>query len=51
MCAGRHLGYNVSMSRSLRAAGRRRGITVLALALLILAVIAVVVLLTRYLAI
>jgi hypothetical protein len=48
MCAGGHLGYNASMSRSLRSAGRRRGITVLALALLILAVIAIVVLLTRY---
>jgi hypothetical protein len=39
------------MSRFLRSAGRRRGITVLALALLILAVIAVVVLLSRYVAI
>jgi hypothetical protein len=50
MCAGGHLGYNLTMSRSLRSAGRR-GITVLALALLILAVIAVVVLLTRYVAV
>jgi hypothetical protein len=37
------------MSRFLRSAQRRRGITVLALALLILAVIVAVVVLTRYL--
>jgi hypothetical protein len=37
------------MSRSLRSAHRRRGITVLALALLTLAVIVAVVVLTRYL--
>ncbi len=36
------------MSRFLHSAVRRRGITVLALALLILAVIAVVVILSRY---
>jgi hypothetical protein len=49
MCAGGHRGDNVSMSRFLRSAQRRRGITVLALALLILAVIVAVVVLTRYL--
>jgi hypothetical protein len=43
-----HRGYNVTMSRFLVSGGRRRGITVLALALLILAVIVAVVLLTRY---
>ena len=37
------------MSRFLHSAQRRRGITVLALALLILAVIVAVVVLTRYL--
>jgi len=36
------------MSRLLRSTGRRRGITVLALALLILAVIVALVLLSRY---
>jgi hypothetical protein len=40
-----------TFARSLRSAGRRRGITVLALALLILAVIVVVVLLNRYVAV
>jgi hypothetical protein len=49
MCAGRHRGYNVTMSRFLRSAAGRRGITVLALALLILAVIVAVVVLIRYL--
>jgi hypothetical protein len=39
------------MSRFLRSAIRRRGITVLALALLILAVIVALVLLRRYVAI
>jgi hypothetical protein len=39
------------MSRILRSSVRRRGITVLALALLILAVIAVVVILSRYVAV
>jgi hypothetical protein len=39
------------MSRFLRAAGRRRAITVLALALLILAVIVAVVLVSRYIAV
>ena len=51
MGAGGHRGYHVTMSRFLRSIGRRRGITVLALALLILAVIAVAVLLTRYVAV
>jgi hypothetical protein len=37
------------MSRFLRSAVRRRGITVLALALLVLVVIAALVLLSRYL--
>ena len=41
--------YNVTMSRFLRSAAGRRGITVLALALLILAVIVAVVVLIRYL--
>jgi hypothetical protein len=39
------------MSRFLRASVRRRGITVLALALLILAVIVAVVLVSRYIAV
>jgi hypothetical protein len=39
------------MSRILRSGVGRRGITVLALALLILAVIAVVVILSRYVAV
>jgi hypothetical protein len=48
---GVHRDYNVAMSRILRSSVRRRGITVLALALLILAVIAVVVILSRYVAV
>ncbi len=51
MCGGAHRSYNVAMSRSLRANASRRGITVLALALLILAVIVAVVILSRYVAV
>ena len=51
MCGGSHRSYNVAMSRFLRAAAGRRGITVLALALLILAVIVAVVILSRYVAV
>jgi hypothetical protein len=39
------------MSRSLLASSRRRGITVLALALLIIGVVVLVVLLSRYVAV
>jgi hypothetical protein len=48
MGGGRHTNYNVAMSRFLRSPSRRRGITVLALALLILVVIAALVVLIRY---
>ena len=51
MCLGAHRRYNVAMSRFLHFNVRRRGITVLALALLILAVIAALVILSRYVAI
>jgi t-SNARE complex subunit (syntaxin) len=50
MFGGAHRSYNAAMSRFLRA-GRRRGITVLMLALLILAVIVAVVILSRYVAV
>jgi hypothetical protein len=51
MFGGAHGSYNVAMSRFLRSHVRRRGITVLALALLILAVIVAVVILSRYVAV
>jgi hypothetical protein len=44
-------GYTVGMSRFLASPVRRRGITVLTLALLIIAVVVLVVVLSRYVAV
>ena len=51
MAPGKPTGYNGGMSRYLPAPGGRRGITVLALALLIIGVVILVVLLSRYVAV
>jgi hypothetical protein len=48
---GKTTRYVAGMSRSLPTRSRRRGITVLALALLIIGVVVLVVLLSRYVAV
>lgn len=51
MAPGKPTRYVGSMSRFLSTRARRRGITVLALALLIIAVVILVVVLSRYVAV
>jgi hypothetical protein len=51
VASGTRTGYNGSMSRFLLAPVTRRGITVLTLALLIIGVVILAVLLSRYVAV
>lgn len=51
LASGERIAYNAGMGRFLVSPGRRRGITVLALALLIIAVVVLIVVLSRYVAV